>query len=320
MKAVQIHAYGGSEVLEINKNAVKPTPGKGQVLVQIHAASINPFDIFLIAGFMKDNIPLQFPFTVGGDFSGIIVQSGEGVTEFNVGDQVYGTAQVLGGGSGSFAEFASANCANIALKPINSNFIEAASLPLVGSSAIQSLEEHIKLASGQKILIHGGAGGIGHIAIKLAKAMGAYVATTVSTKNIEFVKSLGADEIIDYTTQKFEDICKDYDAVFDNAGGETTTKSFLVLKKSLPAGRQGGILVSMKGQPDPALATQYGVTAIGQGTKTDTSHLVRLKELVESGTITVHVDKIFPIEEIKDAWTYKQTGHPRGKVVLLIQE
>lgn len=312
MKAVQINAYGGVDVLEVNENAPQPTLKNGQVLVEVYAAGINPFDWKVRKGYMKEMMPLTFPTTLGGDFSGKVIQIGEGISEFKVDDEIYGSALVFNGGSGSFAEFAAVNSKNSTYKPKNVNFEEAAALPLVGASAIQALEEHIKLQNNQKILIHGGAGGIGHIAVQLAKHVGAYVATTVSTDDTEFVKQLGADEVIDYKSQNFEGILKDFDAVFDTVGEETTDKSFQVLK-------QGGVIVSMLGQPNPELAKQHGVTAIGQGTDTNAQRLVRVGEYVESGNIKVNVDRVFPIDQAKAAMRHLEENHPRGKVVLKIQ-
>ena len=312
MKAVQINKYGGYEVLEINENAAKPSPGKGQVLVEVHTASINPFDWKVRAGYMKDFMPLNFPAILGGDFSGIVKEIGEGVAEFKVGDEVYGSANVFSGGSGSFAEFAVAGTINAAKKPKKVDFIQAAALPLVGSSAVQALKQHMNLRRSNRILIHGGAGGIGHIAVQLAKALGSYVATTVNADDKDFVRQLGVDEIIDYKSEKFEEKIKDFDAVFDTVGGETTNKSFKVLKK-------GGVLVSMLGQPDAKFAQEYGVTAIGQGTKVNTQHLNRLAKLVDSGKIKVNIAKIFSLDQIKEAFKYQEEGHPRGKVVLKMQ-
>lgn len=313
MKAIQINGYGGSDVLILNDNAPTPTPGKGQVLVAGRAASINPFDLGIVGGYFKEQMPLTFPVTVGGDFSGVVSEVGDGVSEFKVGDEVYGTANIFTGGSGAFAEAIVANVANCALKPKNVNFEEAAALPLVGSSAVQALEEHIKLHAGQKICIHGGAGGIGHVAIQLAKVIGAYVATTVSTDDVAFAKQLGADEVIDFRTQAFETILKEYDSVFVTARGDVTGKSYGILKR-------GGVLVSMADQPDASQAETLGITATGQMTRTDTQHLRRVAELVESGKIKVNVDKVFPFTQNKEAWEYQQTGHPRGKVVLKISE
>ncbi len=311
MIAAQISKYGGNEVFQINQNAPKPSPSKEQILVEVKAASINPIDLKIRAGYLKERAPLQFPATLGGDFSGIILEIGEGVSDFKPGDEVYGQAIILNGGSGSFAQYLVANAANLALKPKKANFEEAGALPLAGISAVQALIDHIKLQSGQKILIHGGAGGIGHIAIQMAKFLGAYVATTVSSPHINFVKNLGADEVIDYKNQNFEEILKDFDAVFDTVGGETLNKSFAVVKR-------GGTIVSMLGQPNQEFAEKYGITALGQGTNTNTLHLIQLAKLVDSGKIKVHVDKIFPLSQIREACDYQEKNHPRGKVVIKI--
>lgn len=307
---VQIRKYGGNEVLEVS-DIPKSKPGKNQVLVVVHAASVNPFDLAVRSGGMRSVSSLQLPFTLGGDFAGVVLETGEDVVDFKIGDEVYGSAIVFGSGSGAFAQEVSVNIANCALKPKGVNMQEAAALPLVGSSAVQALEEHIKLKNNQKILIHGGAGGIGHIAIQLAKSKGAYVAATVGDKDREFVERLGADEVIDYKNQKFEDILSDFDAVYDTVGGDVTERSFRVLKK-------GGILVSMKGQPDEKLAQKYQVFAIGQFTKINAEHLKRLSELVDADVVKVHVDKIFTLDAIKDAFEYQEIGHPQGKVVVKI--
>lgn len=312
MKAVQINKYGGPEVLEINSNVVEPTVKSGQVLVEVHASSINPFDNIVLAGYMEKIMPLKFPATMGGDFAGIIKKIGDDVTDFKVGDQVYGQAIVFNGGSGSFAEFVVSNVKNIALKPKNINFEDAGSLPLVGSSAIQTLEDTFKLKAGDRILIHGGAGGIGSIAVQIAKSIGAYVAVTVSEKDKALVKNLGADEIIDYKNQKFEEILKNYDFVYDTIGGEIGNKSFQVLNK-------GGTIASMKGQPNEELAKQYGVIGIAINTQTNHERLQKLAQLVDSGTVKPHVDKVFDLNQIKDAFEYKASAHPQGKVVIKIK-
>lgn len=302
MKAAQIDKYGGVEVIEINGNATKPSPKENQVLVQVKAASINPFDVIIRSGMMQKMIPLTMPFTLGGDFAGIVVDTGE---------EVFGGANVVAGGSGAMADFAVVNKDNVAAKPKTLDFEAAASMPLVGSSAVQALEEHMKLQRGQKVLIHGGAGGIGSVAIQLAKHLGAYVATTVSTKDVEFAKQLGADEVVDFKVQKFEEILKDFDAVYDTVGGDTTDKSFAVLKK-------GGVLVSMKGQPKEELTKKYEVTGIGQMTKNNSAHQARVAELVDSGVIKPQVDKVFPLDQTREAFDYQETSHPRGKVVVKV--
>jgi NADPH:quinone reductase-like Zn-dependent oxidoreductase len=313
MKAAQINKYGGSEVVEINKNAPRPTVSQGHLLIEVHAAGVNPVDWKIREGYMRQMAPLKFPATLGGDFSGVIAEVGEGVSGFEKGDEVYGQASITRGGSGSFAEFASADVNTTAPKPKNTSHVEAAALPLTGVSAWQALVDHIGLSRGEKILIHGGAGGIGSIAIQLAKYLGAYVATTVSAKDIPYVKELGADEAIDYKNQSFEDLVHDYDAVYDTVGGETYVKSFKVLKK-------GGIIVSMLEQPRSDLMEQYEVNAIGQFTQVNSERLSKLAELVEKRAIKVHVEKTFPLEQAGEALAYLQNGHPRGKVVLKIKE
>lgn len=300
MKAAQISSYGDVSVVHINSSAAEPTIKTGQVRVTVRAASLNPFDATIRKGMMRKMIPLTFPVTVGGDFSGVIDGTGE---------EVFGSSNVANGGSGSIAEITAVNEANMAPKPKNVTFEEAAALPLVGSSAVQALEDHIHLQKGQKILIQGGAGGIGHIAIQLAKHMGAYVATTVRTNDVEFVKSLGADEVIDFTKEDFSAKLKDFDAVYDTVGGEVEAKSASVLKK-------GGILVSMKGPPDAALTAKLGIQGIGQGTKTNTAHLTRVALLADAGSIHVHIAKVFPLADIQEAWKFQETGHPQGKVVI----
>ncbi|OGH20746.1 MAG: hypothetical protein A3D74_05475 [Candidatus Levybacteria bacterium RIFCSPHIGHO2_02_FULL_37_13] len=312
MKATQYNKYGGPEVLEINKNAPSPTVESGKILVEIHAASLNPFDVTLRSGRLKEMMPLQFPVTIGGDFSGVVFQLGKGILDFKIGDEVYGQSLIVNGGSGALAEFCAAKTVGISHKPKNINHVEAASLPLVGASAIQVLVEHIKLKKDQKILIHGGSGGIGSIAIQLAKYLGAYIVTTVSAENGEFAKGLGADEVIDYKTQKFEDLLKDFDAVFDTVGGDTMGRSFKVLKK-------GGVIVSMLGVPNPELAKEHGVTSIGQVTRINNKTLARLTELVEKGAINPQIDKVFPLDEAREAFEYFESAHPRGKVVIKIK-
>ncbi|MBI4318965.1 MAG: NADP-dependent oxidoreductase [Chloroflexi bacterium] len=303
MKAAQIVEYGPASKIQINEIEI-PRPSEGQVLVEVYGSSINPADIKMRQGKM---MPLQFPVTLGLDLAGVVTDLGKGVTTFNVGDKVYGQAKIGPGGGGAFAQYAIAPAGNLAGMPKNLNFVQAAAIALTGTSAVQALTEHIKLQPGQKILIHGGAGGIGTFAIQIAKHLGAYVATTVSPDDIDFVKKLGADQVIDYKNQRFEDRLRDYDAVFDTVGGETYTRSFKVLKRS-------GVVVSMLMPPDARLMQQYGVTAIGQFTKVSTERLNTLTKLVEEGVVTVHIDKTFPQERIREAFEAKERGSVRGKI------
>ena len=220
--------------------------------------------------------------------------------------------RISSGGSGAFAELAMANKDSIAHKPKTLNHIEAAGLPLVGVSAWQALVENIRLSKDQKILIHGGAGGIGSIAIQLAKHLGAYVATTVSTNNKQFVQELGADQIVDYKKENFEDILQDYDAVLDTVGGETNKRSFRVLKKG------GGIIVSTLEQPNTELMSQYGIKAVFLFSQVNKQRLTKLAQWVDQNNIKVNIDKTFPLDEASNALDYQKGGHPRGKVVLTV--
>jgi alcohol dehydrogenase len=311
MKSAQINQYGGSEVIEINQSTSEPTVSSGKVLVTIKAAGVNPADWKIREGGLQQLISLQFPSTLGMDFSGVIKQVGEGVipSEFKQGDEVYGQAGVVNGGSGAFAEMALANKESIAHKPKRLSHPESAALPLVGVSAWWALVDDIGLSNGRKILIHGGAGGIGSIAIQLAKNLGAYVATTVSTNDKQFVQELGADIVIDYKTQSFEDLVHEYDAVFDTVGGETYRRSFKVVKKA-------GIIVSMLEQPDSELMNQYDVKAIFRFTQATKERLTKLAQWIDQNNIRVNVEKKFSLEKAGDALDYQKDVHPRGKVVL----
>ncbi|MDQ3852983.1 MAG: NADP-dependent oxidoreductase [Thermoproteota archaeon] len=318
MKAAQIRSYGDSEVVEINQSASSPNdPSEGKVLVSVKAAGVNPSDWKLREGFFKQMVPLQFPATLGMDFSGVIEKVGVGVaSDLKQGDEVYGQSGVFAGGSGAFAEMALANAEKIAHKPKTLSHAQAAGLPLVGVSAWQALVETIGLSKGQKILIHGGAGGIGSIAIQLAKHLAAYVVTTVSTNDIQFVKEeLGADEAIDYKTQTFEDVLShDFDAVFDTVGGETYTRSFKVLKRG-----GGGIIVSMLEQPVQELMDQFGVKAVFLFSQANRERLTKLAEWVDQNNIRVNVERTFPLDEARIALDYQRDVHPRGKIVLAMQ-
>jgi alcohol dehydrogenase len=313
MKSAQIKRYGGSEVVEINQSApALDAPSAGKVLVIVKAAGVNPADWKVREGYFQQMTPLQFPSTLGMDFSGVIEKVGESVYDFKQDDEVYGQASVMRGSSGAFAEMALANEESIAHKPKTLSHEGAAGLPLVGVSAWQALVETIGLSGGQKILIHGGAGGIGSIAIQLAKHLRAHIATTVSTNDKEFVKELGANEIIDYKTQTFEELLPhDYDAVFDTVGGETYTRSFSVLKK-------GGIIVSMLEQPNQELMNHFGVKAIFQFTQVNRERLTKLAQWVAQNNIHVNVDRTFPLDEAGKALDYQRDVHPRGKVVLQV--
>ena len=312
MKAAQLTQYGGKEAIVVS-DIPQPEMTDGKVLVAVHDAGVNPFDWKVQNGYMKDFIPLTLPLTLGGDFSGVVKEVGEGVTDFKPGDEVYGQANAVAGESGSFAEFALTKPDSIALKPKSLDFKQSGSLPLAGVSAVQAITEHTDLQKDQKILIHGGAGGIGSIAIQIAKHIGAYVSTTVSTEDMEYVKELGADEVIDYKSQKFEDAVSEYDAVFDTVGGETTSRSIQVLKN-------GGVLISMLNPVDEELAKTKNITAVMQQTGVTTERLNKLTEFVEQGIITVNVEKTFPLEQAAEALDYLKNTLPKGKVIIVIKQ
>jgi alcohol dehydrogenase len=313
MKSAQINEYGGSEVIKINQSTSEPTVSPGKVLVTIKASGVNPADWKIREGGLQQLVSLQFPSTLGMDFSGVIKQVGEGVSpsDFKQGDEVYGEAGVVNGGSGAFAEMALADRESIAHKPKKLSYPESAALPLVGASAWWALVDQIGLSKGQKILIHGGAGGIGSVAIQLAKNLGAYVTTTVSTNDKQFVQELGADIVIDYKTQTFEDLLHDYDAVFDTVGGETYRRSFKVLKK-------GGIIVSMLEQPNSELMNQYSAKAILAHSPANRERLTKLAQWVDENNMRINIEKKFSLDEAGDALDYQKDVHPRGKVVLTV--
>ena len=219
MKVIQIKKYGSNDVVEVNDTAPAPSLSSGKILVNIKASGVNPVDWKIREGYMQQIMPLQFPSTLGLDFSGVVKQVEEDAhSDLKQGDEVYGQASIFSGGSGAFAEMALASKDSIAHKPKTLNYLEAAALPLVGVSAWQAFVEHFELSKDKKVLVQGGAGGIGSIGIQLAKHLGAFVATTVSTDDKQFVQELGADQVIDYKTENFEDIVHDYDAVFDTVG------------------------------------------------------------------------------------------------------
>lgn len=310
MKAARINTYGGSDVIEI-ADIDAPRVSEGKVLVEVHAASLNPFDTTIRAGYMKDMIPLTFPVTLGGDIAGIVREVGGGVDNVAVGDKVFGSANVVAGNSGAFAELAVTSAKQVAKAPANVDFKQAAALPLVGVSAWQGLTQHIKLEAGQKLFVHGGAGGIGAVAIQLAKHLGAYVATTATGAGIDAVRVLGADEVIDYKAADFASQLSDYDAVFDTVGGDDFGKSYAILKR-------GGVAVSMIASADEAKAQELGITAISEMAHITTNALNELRSLVEAGVITARIGATFELDEVRAAFEARE-GDTKGKVVLVVK-
>lgn len=332
MKAAYIQRYGNINDVQLGEQS-KPTLTENAVLVKVHAASINPLDLRVLEGEFKTILPVQFPFILGNDFAGIVVEVGANVIQFKVGDNVYAKTDL----NGAFAEYTVVKQSSLALKPDNISMELAASLPLVSLTAWQALVEIANVQAGQKVLIHTGSGGVGSIAIQLAKHLGAIVATTTSSKNIAWVKALGADIIIDYKTTDFEQELKDYDVVLDTQGGSILEKSLNVLKR-------GGRIVSISGPPDRNLAEainanwllkciipllswsirhkakKRGITYSFLFMQPNGQQLSEISKLVESGKINPIVDKTYGLSEIKDAFQYVNTGRAKGKVVLKITE
>lgn len=310
MKAAQINEFGDNSVIKIQE-VEKPVIKEGQVLVEVHASSLNPVDSAIRAGYMQEMAPLQLPATLGGDIAGIVVEVAEGVDGFAVGDKVYGQSAAILGLSGALAEYANANAGQIAKIPANLDFKQAASLPLTAASAIQALVRHAELKAGQKVFIHGGSGGIGTIAIQVAKAFGAYVAATATGAGIELVKGLGADEVIDYKTEDFAEKLHDYDVVVNNVQNE--------FDKTLSVLKAGGVAVSLTGPADEGLVERLGVTTVDQFTQVTSDILSTLNKLIEEGKVKPNVDRVYTIDEVAKAFDDRENNSIKGKIVIAIK-
>ncbi|ATI53736.1 NADP-dependent oxidoreductase [Bacillus tropicus] len=332
MKAMIIDKYGKVPM----RMAEVPIPeiNEHEVLVEIHAASINPIDFKIRDGKVKMLLKYEMPLILGNDFSGVITKVGSKVTRFKVGDEIY--ARPRKNKIGTFAEYIAIHEDDIALKPKNLSFEEAASIPLVGLTSYQALHDIMHLQKGQKILIHAGSGGVGTFAIQLAKIMGATVTTTASEAGANLVKSLGADEIINYKTEKFEDILKDYDAVFDTIGGTTLEKSFNIIKS-------GGNIVSVSGMPNARFGKEFGsgffktllfslaskkLTALEKKhnarysflfMKPSGDQLRTIANYIEAGKIKPVIDRVFPFEDAQKAMEYSEAGRAKGKIIVKIK-
>jgi NADPH:quinone reductase-like Zn-dependent oxidoreductase len=304
---MRIHSFGGKDVLRADE--IEPSlPDAGQVLVAVHGASVNPVDFKIRSGkypAVKDD---RLPYTLGRDFSGVVEKCGAQATRFKPGDEVFGMVNIYGGG---YSEKVAVEERAIALKPAGIDHAHAAAIPLAGQTAWQGLFRHGQLKPGQKVLIHGGSGGVGHYAIQFAKAKGARVLTTVSTDNVKFAQDLGADVVIDYKTQRFEDEASDLDMVFDLIDGETRERSWKLLKK-------GGILVTTLTDPSQEKATQHVVRATRYTVEADGSELTEIAGLVTSGKVKPHIQKTYPLRSAVDALASVEDGHSVGKIVMIV--
>lgn len=332
MKAALLDRYGDNSAVRL-ADVPAPAVGDSDLLVAVRAASVNPLDVKTRKGQVKVLLKYRLPIVLGSDLAGVVVQVGARVRRFRVGDEIY--ARLDENRIGSFAEFAAVRECDAAPRPVNTNFEEAASLPLVSLTAWQALVEKGRLQAGQRVLIHAGSGGVGSIAIQLAHHLGATVLTTVGQRNFDLVRRLGADIAIDYRSTRFEDVARDCDVVLDSAGGETLVRSFACMKP-------GGVVVSIGTTPSAAFARQWGlnpllVFAIGlmsrkaaaaakaRGARfeylfmrSDGDQLAQIAQLVEGGIIKPVVDKVFPLEQVREALAYSESGRATGKIVLKV--
>jgi len=332
MKAFIIDRYGKKEKLHLQDIAA-PVVKENDVLVQVYAAGVNLLDSKVKSGEFKSFLPYKTPLVLGHDVAGVITKTGAKVSRFKVGDEVY--ARPADHRIGTFAEQIAINEADVALKPKKLTMEEAASIPLVALTAWQALVEKADLKKGQKIFIQAGSGGVGTIAIQLAKHLGATVATTTSTANVEWVKALGADVVIDYKKEDFGTILQDYDVVLNSQDARTLEKSLRVLKP-------GGKLISISGPPDPAFAEElrlgwplkmvmallsFGIRRKAKRRRIDYSFLFmraegsqlsKITALIDAGIISPVVDKVFPFGKTEEALTYVESGRAKGKVVIKV--
>ncbi len=308
MKAVIVQAYGSKAQLS---DIAKPVLLDDSVMIEVYASSVNPVDNVIRAGHMKEMLALNLPYTVGNDVSGVVSEVGQDVRKFKVGDAVF--SRPLPAQSGTFAQFVMVKEEDVALKPGNLSHDEAAALPLVTLTAWQALVTKAQLQRGEKVLIHAGSGGVGSMAIQIAKHLGAHVATTTGSANVEMVRALGADLVIDYQSEKFEELVKDYDVVFDTLGGETREKSYAVLKR-------GGRLVSIIFPPDSgARAKELGIKSDVFFMEPSGEQLRQIAALVEQGVLKPVIDTRYPLARAQEALDYSESGHAKGKIVIKVK-
>lgn len=330
MKALILQRYGGTDPVAF-ADIARPLLRPDEMLVRVHAAGLNPIDTMIPKGTFKPMLKFDLPATLGSDLAGVVVEVGSGVTRFKVGDAVF--ASLFDLGKGSLAEFAAVPERVAAHKPANLDFVQAASLPMVALTSWQALVERADIKAGQKVLIPAGSGGIGTFAIQLAKHLGAIVGTTTSGANVELVRSLGADEVVDYRTQAFEQVLQGYDAVLGTVRGDNLEKAVTILKP-------GSRMVSLIGPPDAAFARSRGMPfffrlvfglmsrkIIGMAKKRHASYsflfvrpdgeqLAQIARLVESSTIRPVVDRVFAFADTRQALAYLEQGRAKGKVVI----
>lgn len=303
MKAVVIDTYGDNDVVQYT-DVDRPEPQAGEVLMKVHAAGVNPVDWKIRAG-AGQRMGMTLPIHLGGEIAGTVEKLGDGVSDLNQGDAVYGIIT-----SGGFAEYAVAKAVDMARKPANLDFIHAAGVPLGALTAWQAMFDVAKLAGGQRLLVTNSSGGVGSLAVQLAKAKGAHVTAMASGRNEAFVRGLGADAFIDYTEQPFEQVARDMDVVFDTVGGDTFHRAFHTLKK-------GGFLVTSVAFPSDE-DQRHGVGVGRVLCKPNAEQLASIRELVEDGRLKAFVATVLRLASIKEAFELSESGRTRGKIVLQI--
>jgi NADPH:quinone reductase-like Zn-dependent oxidoreductase len=307
MMAWRVHEFGPPSVMTFERTP-RPEPGPGECLVKVEAVGVGPWDAWIRAGQGEPQLPL----TLGSDLSGEIVALGPGVSDLRTGDRVYGitNSQFLG----AYAEYAVASVAMLSKKPATLNYIEASSVPVVAVTAWQALFDHAQLKAGQTVLIHGAAGSVGAYAVQFARRASLRIIASVATDDVSFVRSLGADTVIDYRSQRFEKEVRDADAVIDLVGGDTQTRSFQVL-------RRGGTLISTVSSPDQQLAKSRGVKAAYFLVDVTSQRLKEIAALIDAGTLRTHVGAILPLANAREAHLMLERLRPlpKGKMVLSIE-
>lgn len=307
MRAVVIHAYGGPDVMKL-EDVARPEPAEDEVLIRVVAASINPVDVAIRKGYFAKLVG-NLPRILGMDAGGIVEKVGNKVTRYKAGDPVFAFFTLEG--EGGYAEFVAAKEEEVAPKPSTVSFAQAAGAGAAGVTAWEALIDTANLRSGQTVLIHGGSGGVGHLAIQIAKARGAKVFATASPANQEFLRQMGADVAIDYTVTKFEDVAKDFDVVLDTVGRDTLERSYGVVKK-------GGIIVSIVDEPKPAALEAHGIRGVALRCTPKAGVLEELGRLMGAKKLTPVISQTFPMTQVVQAHNQIATGHTRGKIVLTI--
>ncbi|MEJ2069201.1 MAG: NADP-dependent oxidoreductase [Syntrophobacterales bacterium] len=310
MRAVRFHSYGSPEVLVLEE-VPRPQAGAGEALIRVHAAGVNPLDWKVRAGQVKDWLPHRLPLIPGWDVSGVVEAVGPEVSAVKIGDEVIGMLDFKR--NGAYAEYVAVEAQNLARKPASLDHVRAAAVPLASLTAWQSLFDVAGLSSGQTVLIHAAAGGVGHYAVQLAKWKGARVIGTASAENAGFLKDLGADIVINYRKTLFEDEVRRVDVVFDLIAGDTQQRSWQVLKR-------GGILVATLGISSPEAAVEYGVRGEGILVHPDAAQLTQIAALIEARDVKPVVTEVLPLAKAVRAHELSQAGHVRGKIVLRVGE